>query len=385
MYFLYVIIIVMTFPIYANYSYPEEAIDAMTLEQRIAQLIVPSVYINNVESIDAIRALIVKYECGGILLLNDVTRSRITPCEQSRIVFELQQHSRIPLMVMQDCEWGLGMRLDNAVPFPKNAQLAHHDDALLYEFGKEVGRQCALVGVHMNLAPVVDINCNPSNPIINQRSFGSDPSVVIQKSIPVMRGMQDAGIVTCAKHFPGHGDTDVDSHKQLPVINHDKARLHEIELAPFKALIDEGVDVVMVGHLLVPAYDTELPTSLSSKLIIDVLRTTLGFEGIVCTDGLKMKAVSDRYDPGQLAVLAFKAGNDIILELNDVKAGIKAIVAEVQFGGIDELEITRRALKIMRMKEKLGLYKAINPACEDINQINTEYAYKLSSALYSCV
>ncbi len=385
MYFLYAIIIVAMFPGYVNCSYTEKIVSAMTLEQKIAQLIIPGVCINNVESIDAIRALIVKYECGGILLLNDVTRSRITPCEQSRIVFELQQYSRIPLMVMQDCEWGLGMRLDNAVPFPKNAQLAHHDDAVLYEFGKEVGRQCALVGVHMNLAPVVDVNCNPYNPIINQRSFGAKPDIVIQKSIPVMRGMQDAGIITCAKHFPGHGDTDVDSHKQLPIINHDKARLDEIELAPFKALIDEGVDVIMVGHLLVPAYDSELPASLSPKLIIDVLRTTLGFEGIVCTDGLKMKAVSDRYDPGQLAVLAFKAGNDIILELNDVEAGIKAIIAEVQSGTIDESEITYRAMKIMRMKKKLGLYEAVNPASEDINQINTEYAYKLSSQLYSCI
>lgn len=378
----YSIISLLIFHFHIDASYADESISAMTLEQKIAQLLVPGVYINNIESIDAVRALIVNHGCGGILLLNDTARPRITPCEQSRIVFELQQCSSIPLLVMQDCEWGLGMRLDNAVPFPKNAHLAHHDDSLLYEFGKEVGRQCALVGVHMNLAPVVDVNCNPNNPIINQRSFGSDPDVVIHKAIPVMRGMQDSGIIICAKHFPGHGDTDVDSHKQLPVINHDKIRLNTIELAPFKALIDAGVDAIMVGHLLVPAYDSQLPASLSQKISIDLLRTTLGFDGIVCTDGLKMKAVSDSYDAVQLAVLAFKAGNDIILELNDVAAAITALVDQVRSGAIDESEITHRAMKIMRIKEKLRLHHGVQPVCENLNEINTEYAYQLSSRLF---
>lgn len=363
-------------------SWVKDAICHMSLEHKVAQLIYPGVRINNSNDVAHKLHLIQQYQFGGILLINDPSRTRCTPLEQIEIVKQLQAAASIPLLITQDCEWGLAMRLRDVVEYPRNASIAHHDDDTLYEFGKEIGRQCACVGVHVNFAPVVDVNCNPHNPIINTRSFGDTPQLVIKKAVPVMRGMQDAGIITCAKHFPGHGDTDVDSHQQLPRINHEIERLRSVELPPFQAMIDAGVDMIMVGHLLVAALDDALPASLSYAITTQLLRNELGFKGVICTDGLDMKAVSMRYSSGQLAIMAFQAGNDILLHLPDPVEGLRALVDAVKAGVIDECEIDVRVERLLCMKQQCGLHEYDHEYCVDA-QLNTEYAFELRNRLYA--
>lgn len=281
------------------------------------------------------------------------------PEEQIRLINKYQELSKLPILMAIDAEWGLGMRMKTStISFPYQLTLgAIQDNQLLYKMGLEVGRQLKRTGLHVNFAPVVDVNNNAANPVINFRSFGEDRYNVTAKSYQYMRGMQEAGIMTSAKHFPGHGDTDVDSHLDLPVITHSRARLDSIEMYPFKALIDRGITGVMVAHLSVPKLDPRpnRPTTLSRPTITRILRDSLGFEGLVYTDALEMKGVTKHFEAGQVEAEAVKAGADILCLPEDLAAARREIKRYVTRGEIPKEQLTASIKRILRAKYRLGL------------------------------
>lgn len=364
------IYVVLSSVFYTTYSRmsAEELLTTLTLRQKIGQLFVIAAVSNENDlagksqrmrigspyCVDKkyVIHLIKEYGVGGVIFLQ-----KSDPATQKAFTKELQTIASIPLLVVQDSEWGLSMRLDNdpqkVVRYPHNMTLgAITDKQLLYDFGYEIGRQCMAIGVHMNLAPVVDINNNVLNPIIHDRSFGDDPERVTNAARQVIAGMHDAGILVCIKHFPGHGDTQVDSHYDLPVIMHDRMRLNEVELVPFRQLAVSHVDAIMHGHLAVPALDiTNTPSSLSYAIVTQLLQKEWQYEGLNITDGLGMGALSRYYAPGQLELAAFLAGNDILLCPVDVPGAIDYIEDAIIAGQISEGDLDRRVLKILRAKE----------------------------------
>jgi beta-N-acetylhexosaminidase len=304
---------------------------------------------------DYVKQLITDYHVGGIIFLY-----KSTPELQIAATNEYQALSTIPLLIAQDCEWGLSMRLQNTLEFPKNNQLGIiKNRQLIYEMGKEIGRQCKALGLHMNCSPVVDVCNNPNNTLLQKRSFGADPSVISECGQLMMQGLQDAGIIACAKHFPGHGDTDIDSHASLPRISHDYEHLQRVELAPFKALIDGGVRAVMLGHLAVPALEpaAHLPATFSYAITTELLENTLHFTGLKVTDGLGMGALTEHYEPGTIELEAFLAGNDILLCPLDVPRAVILIEQALESGRISHAELDRRVLKILQAKKWAECHK----------------------------
>ena len=295
----------------------------MSNQQKIAQLFMVAAYSNKgKEHKKQITDLITSYNIGGLMFLQG------GPVRQAKLTNYYQSISETPLMIAIDAEWGVSMRLDSSLRFPWQMTLgAIQDSNFIYNMGVEVARQCKLLGININFAPVVDVNSNPDNPIINNRSFGEDPNKVASFGLAYMKGMQDNNVLACAKHFPGHGDTDTDSHKTLPVLNHNLVRLHKIELLPFRRLINNGLGSVMAAHLHVPSLDDRqnIPTSLSEKVITNLLQDELGFTGLVITDALNMKGVTKFYEPGLLDLKALLAGNDVLLFSADVPKAIQEI------------------------------------------------------------
>ena len=280
------------------------------------------------------------------------------PVRQAKLTNTYQSVSEIPLMIALDAEWGISMRLDSALRFPWQMTLGSiQDEKLIYQMGAEIARQCKLIGVNINFAPVVDVNFNPENPIIGNRSFGEDPVRVAELGIQYMKGLQDNGVLACAKHFPGHGDTDTDSHKSLPIINHTKQRLDSVEILPFKNLINNGLGSIMVAHLYIPELDNtkNLAVSLSPKLVKGLLKEELEFEGLVITDALNMKGVSKYYEPGVVDVKALLAGNDVLLFSEDVPKAINKIKLAIKNGEITKEEVENRCRKILNNKYWMGL------------------------------
>lgn len=248
--------------------------------------------------------LLDQYSIGGVIVEKSNTKDVVDFLDR------LQQKAKRPLLVSMDAEWGLGMRLSDGLSFPRNMTLgAMQDERLIAEMGKAIGSQLRQIGVDLNLAPVADVNNNPENPVIHMRSFGDDPQKVAACVTAYAEGLREAGCLSCAKHFPGHGDTKVDSHYDLPLIEASRQRLEELELIPFK---NGSFDAVMLAHLYVPAIDPVYPTSLS-PLTVEILRNECSFNGLVISDALNMKAVADRYSPEEIAILARKAGCDILL------------------------------------------------------------------------
>ena len=268
----------------------DSIMENLSQEDRISQLLMVSAYSNKGKShTSKIESLIKNYKIGGLMFLQG------GPVRQANLTNRYQSISETPLMIALDAEWGISMRLDSALRFPWQMTLgAINDEKLIYEMGEEVARQCKLIGVNINFAPVVDVNFNPENPIIGNRSFGECPERVGELAVQYMLGMQDNGVLACAKHFPGHGDTDTDSHKSLPIIKHKKERLESVEIVPFKMLIDRGLGSIMVAHLYIPNLDNtkDLAVSLSPKVVEGLLKTELEFEGLSITDALNMKGVS---------------------------------------------------------------------------------------------
>ena len=274
----------------------DSVFNSLDEKERIAQFImVPA--LSNRDSLHTIEleTMIKEYGIGGIAFFQG------GPIRQINMINRFQKVSKVPLLMGIDAEWGLGMRLDSSMRFPYQVALgAIRNDSLIYDMGREIGKQLKNVGIQMNFAPVVDVNNNPKNPVINYRSFGSDPARVASKGIAYMKGLQAESIIPTAKHFPGHGDTQTDSHLALPQIKHDVERLDAVELRPFKELINSGLQGIMVAHLNIPALDPEpgIPTTLSAKVIEEKLRGELGFKGLVVTDALNMKGVADHFEPG---------------------------------------------------------------------------------------
>ena len=286
-------------------------------------------------------------------------------------------------MVGMDAEWGLAMRLDSTYAFPWNMTLgAITDNEIVEKIGRRIGEQSKRLGVHINFAPVVDINTNPKNPIIGNRSFGEDKENVTEKAIAFMKGMQSAGIMGSAKHFPGHGDTDMDSHKVLPTIDFSKERLDTLELYPYKRLINEGLNSVMVAHLNVPALEIQMnfPSSLSSKIVTDLLKGELGFNGLIFTDALNMKGASNFKNPGEIELAAFLAGNDVLLIPEDVPKAMEFLLKAYNDGVVTEKRLAYSVKKILYAKYKVGLhkYKPVNSTylVADLNTVNDNALYE---------
>lgn len=350
-------------------DWEKQQLAAMSLDQKIAQLMMIEVRPTlGVKHLQEVRTQVQQYQVGGLIFFKG------DPIQQALLTNELQAMSKVPMMIAIDGEWGLSMRLSNTPEYPYQLALgAIQNEELLYEMGREIGRNCRRMGIHVNFAPVADVNNNPRNPVINYRSFGEQTMAVARKSWLYARGMQDEKIIACAKHFPGHGDTEVDSHKDLPVILHDRAHLDTVELAPFRYLFDRGIKSVMTAHLHIPAIDTtsNRSISLSPQGIEQLLRKDMAYTGLSFTDALNMKGVSKFYQPGQLELQAFIAGNDILLGPENVALSIQTIHQAVDSGIISEEEINRRVLKILAAKKWNGLdrYSPIdtNGLYEDLN------------------
>lgn len=324
----------------------------MTLDEKIGQLFMVAAYSKTAEPSEKIVGLIKNQQIGGLIFMQG------GPGRQIALTNHYQSLSKIPLMIGIDGEWGLSMRLDSTMKFPWQMTLgAIQDNNLIYEMGKEIALQCRRVGVHVNFAPVVDVNNNKNNPVIGARSFGENKINVAQKGIAYMAGMQDQKILANAKHFPGHGDTDKDSHLALPVINHDRNRLDTLELYPFRELIKKGLGSMMIAHLQIPALDNSpnTPTTLSKKVVTELLQKEMGFKGLIFTDALNMKGVADYYEPGMADYKALLAGNDVLLFSGDVARAIQEIKKGIQKGEITESLIDEKCKKILKAKYWVGL------------------------------
>ena len=360
-----------------------EVLSEMTVEEKVGQLFMIRAFSkDDPEHIKYVKSQIENYHIGGICFFQG------DPLRQTRLVTEYQKLSKQPLLIAIDGEWGLGMRFpDQAISFPRQITIgAIRDDQLVYRMGKEIGRQCKLLGINVNFAPDVDINNNPNNPVINMRSFGEDRDNVTAKAYSYMRGMQDVDVMACLKHFPGHGDTDVDSHKDLPIIPHSRARLDSIELYPFKQLVKQGATSVMVAHLNVPSLDNRenRPTTLSGPTIVDLLRNELGFDGIVYTDAMEMKGVTKHFDPGVADLEAFLAGNDVILLPEDIAQGYARVLEAVNNGTICMERLDESVYRILRTKEILDLpgKRIWTNATNIYDEINSDEAINIKTEIY---
>ena len=349
----------------------------MSRAERIGQLFMPVIAGDITEANkNSMLDLVKKQHVGGILFFKG------SPVNQAILSNAAQKAAKIPLMISLDGEWGLAMRLSNTTRFPYNMTLgAVQNDSLLYYYGLEVARQCKLMGIHVNFAPVLDVNSNSANPVIGYRSFGEDPGLVARKGIMYAKGLEAGGVMAVAKHFPGHGDTSDDSHKTLPTIDHDRSRLDSVELKPFKEYIEAGLSGIMVGHLNIPALEEKIqPSSLSESIATGLLQKELGFSGLVFTDGLQMQGVSGEED---YCVRALLAGNDILLgPVNPVKE-FEAVKKAVADSIISDSLIELKCKKALTYKYLLGVNntKAIETKSLAKN-INTSHADWLNRELY---
>ena len=343
---------------------------SLSLDEKIAQLMVLRAHSNwDAKKIDSLAELIKQYNIGGLCFFQG------GPIRQAIQTNNYQRIAKTPLLITIDAEWGLGMRLDSVDMFPRQLSLgAMPNKQLVYEMGAAIAAQCKRLGIQVNYAPDIDINNNPANPVINDRSFGQNKKTVIDYGIAYMKGLQDNGIMATAKHFPGHGDVSVDSHKDIPVVNKTRAELDSLELAPFKALINAGIESVMVAHLSVPAIDNadKRPTSLSAKAVNGVLKNELGFKGISVTDALDMKAISNYYPEGEANVQAILAGNDMLCLPGDIGQSIKKVKEAISEGRLTVKDIDTRVKKVLSSKYRYGLSQVklidTNNIIADLNQ-----------------
>ena len=361
----------------------DSVFNTLTPNQRLGQLFMVAAYSNkDLKHAKEIKDLVVDYNIGGLIWMQG------GPVKQGKLANYYQSVAKTPLLYSIDGEWGLAMRLDSTIRYPKQMTLgAIQNDSLIYYMGRQIAKECKRLGIHVNFAPVADVNNNPLNPVIGMRSFGENKYKVAQKAYMYMQGMQDENVMANGKHFPGHGDTDSDSHKTLPYIGHSKERLDSLELYPFQYLFDRGLASIMVAHLSIPSLDTtkNLASTLSPNVVNELLKNKMGFKGLVFTDALNMKGVAKFYDPGIVDVKALLAGNDVLLFSENVPKAIEEINKAVSEGKISQAEIDARCKKILQAKYWCGLnvkpeivtrhlYKELNTKeGEDIN-------YKLAEA-----
>lgn len=367
----------------AQQKWVDSVYSSLTLDQKIGQLFMVMAFSEQGEKhFDQISKNVTENEIGGVIF------SLGGPLEQTNWLNKLQSKSKIPLLIGMDAEWGVAMRLDSVQPFPWNMTLgAIQDNKLIEAVGERIGEQAKRLGIHINFAPSVDINTNPKNPIIGNRSFGENKENVSQKGIAFMKGMHKAGILSSAKHFPGHGDTSTDSHLGLPSINFASDRIDEVELYPFKKIINAGISSVMVAHLDIPAIDSGIPSSLSYKTVQTLLKDSLDFKGLVITDALNMKGASGISPKFGIDVAAFVAGNDVLLIPNDVRLAIKKMkrAFKAKLYTPERLEVSVK--KILKAKYLVGLGNNKNISTENIySDLNTkEDDYLIAKAMQNAI
>jgi beta-N-acetylhexosaminidase len=359
-----------------NKVWVDSIFNNLTLDQKIGQLLMPRGN-NSGQGYEPEKLMewVKKYQIGGLAMFAG------QPSIQAKIINDLQAESKIPLLIGMDFEWGLAMRLDSTVRFPYQMSLGamYENTALIEKMGAEIGKQMKRLGVHVSYGPVADVNVNPNNPVINFRSFGEDKLMVARKALAYMQGLQSQNIIATAKHFPGHGDTGVDSHYDLPVIPHTKERLDDIELYPFKALINNGLSGVMTAHLSIPVLDAtpNVAATLSPKIITGLLKEELGFKGLTFTDAMDMQGITKHFPDGKALVEAIKAGNDILETFADVPTAVTAIKSAIEKGEISVETVDAIVLKILKAKSWVGLdnYHStkIENLVSDLNTIESDY------------
>lgn len=363
--------ILITTPLCASWA--EDTFNTLSLDQKIGQLFIIDAtsqesstlaaaltYKSDIDLLyrcqqDYVEKMIKEYHVGGLIFL-----FRSNPTALITYINRYQQMAKVPLLITLDAEWGLSMRLDSTIRYPRAMTLgALHNPKLIYDVAYEIGNQCKALGVHMNIAPVVDINNNPANPIIGDRSFGESKEEVARRATLFMHGLRDARILSCAKHFPGHGDTAVDSHCDLPIINHSVERLTEIELYPFQQVIAAGVPAIMTAHLHIPALDNQahMPATLSKKIVTDLLRNKLGFNGLIITDGMVMAGITKHHQQGYADLQAVLAGNDLIIRPTDVPKAVALIKQAITDGTLSMEELDAHVLRILQAKENVGVHQ----------------------------
>jgi len=348
---------------------------SMSLDEKIGQLFMPVVGTNNGNKA-TLNDYIINQKVGGLLF------SKGTLSQQAELTNYAQSKTKTPLFIAADAEWGLSMRLSDAPDFPKNMVLgAITNDTLLYLYGKEVARQCREMGIHINFAPAIDVNSNPQNPVIGIRAFGSDPENVARKGISYAKGLEDNGVMAVAKHFPGHGDTSEDSHKTLPTIRHSSERLNKVELIPFRKYVEAGLSGIMIGHLNVPALNTNgMPASLSPNIGEKLLKQEMGFGGLIFTDGMAMRGVAKQTDKSVKALLA---GNDIILGVPRQADELASVKRAIEKGTIPEQMLEEKVRKILSYKYILGVHDFKPIDTDKLNKnINTTTAEWIKRKLY---
>ena len=363
-------------------KYADSLYAKLSMDERIGQLYIVALYTNKDQNhISGVRKLVEQERIGGIILMQDDAEQEIA------LVNEFQKKSRVPMLFGMDAEWGLYQRIKTAHKFPWAMTLgAIQDNNLVYEMASKIAEDAKKMGIYWNFAPVVDVNTNPKNPIIGNRSFGSDVQNVIAKALAYAQGLQDNGVLAAIKHFPGHGDTEVDSHLDLPVVKHSLERLNKIELAPFKALMDKKIGGAMIAHLYVPQLEKgkNIPASISYDIVTNLLKNKFRYEGLVITDALNMNAVAKKYPAGELDLRAFKAGNDVLLFSQDVPTGKKLIKEAIQKGEINEKRLEESVKKILKTKYLLGLQNLRPLSSEGINNaLNNDSHAKISEKLYA--
>ncbi len=335
---------------------------SLTPDQRLGQLFMVAAFSNkDAAHVRQIDELITRYNLGGLIFMQG------GPYRQAVLTNRYQKEARTPLLISMDVEWGLDMRLDSSLHFARQMTLgAIDDERLIYQMGREIALRLKQLGVHVSFSPVVDVNINPRNPVIGNRAFGENKEEVARRGVAYVRGLQDFGVVAVAKHFPGHGDTDTDSHLALPVVTHSLEQLRNEDLYPFRKTIEAGVQGVMVAHLFVPAVDTthNRASTLSPPVVTGLLRQEMGYNGLIFTDALNMKGVASYYKPGEVDVLALRAGNDVLLFPEDVPTAIKRIQESLKAGTLDSATVAQSIRKILKTKYWVGLNRRapVDPA-----------------------
>lgn len=352
----------------------------MNRNEKIAQLFMVRAHSNlGQKYADSVGTVIKKEHLGGVVFFQG------GPGRQAPIINQYQANSKIPLMIAMDGEWGLGMRLDSTVSYPYQMTLgAIQDNSLIYKMGQEVAKDFKRLGMQINFAPVMDVNNNPRNPVINYRSFGENKYNVAQKGIAYVKGMQESGLFTTAKHFPGHGDTDVDSHFDLPQLNFTAGRLDSLEMYPFKQAFAEDLSGVMVAHINIPALDPtpNLPSTLSKPIVTDILKEKLGFKGLVFSDAMEMKGVLKYFPNGEADVRSLIAGMDVIELSENTGRAIKLIKKSIRHKRLTWVNINEKVKKILMAKYWMGLSKVDSVKTEDlISDLNRPTSFQLIQQL----
>lgn len=367
---------------YMNSEWVNSTIKTLTLEEQIAQTMWVAAYSNrDSKHEEELKNLIEQYGIGGMVFFQGTAEKQI------EMINSFQSLSKVPLMMAIDAEWGVGMRLTGVGDLPYQMTLgAITNDSIVYRMAALIAEQCKSIGVQFNFAPVADVNNNADNPVIGYRSFGEDRENVARKTAMYMKGLQDNNIAATAKHFPGHGDTDVDSHSDLPIISHPRARLDSIELYPFRQLINEGLGGIMIAHLNLPSLDTttQLPSTLSKIIVTDILKKELGFEGIVVTDAMNMSGVTKYFQQGEAEAMALAAGNDVAEFVLNVGAAITAVKKKIDSGELSVEDIENKCRKILALKYWTGVnnYKPLKTEGVTL-QLNSNKTKNLIREIYA--